>query len=183
MDLLINSWKPFLSVRLCLSSRKKGWLFMNSWKPFLSVRLCLSSWKKAWLLLIFAQVWLQLRTSNLHMHTTGCQKASPTKFLTICNSVLTNQKKPRTLKFQMWSIIGWNSCRSSKFPSHWLSGRLLWVCRHVRKSEVLGLNSEMGTSAITRVIEQCCFNSVPDPFNGQTVYFILRPPKVIESRT
>ena len=29
----------------------------------------------------------------------------------------------------------------------------------------------------------CCFNSVPDPFNGQTVNFILKPPKVIESRT
>ena len=40
----------------------------------------------------------------------------------------------------------------------------------------------MGTSVVIRVIEQCCFNSVPDPFNGQTVYFILRPPKVIESR-
>ena len=40
-----------------------------------------------------------------------------------------------------------------------------------------------GTSAVVRVIEQCCFNSVPDPFNGQTVNFILKPPKVIESRT
>ena len=26
---------------------------------------------------------------------------------------------------------------------------------------------EMGTSAVFRVIEQCRFNSVPDPFNGQ----------------
>ena len=34
----------------------------------------------------------------------------------------------------------------------------------------------MGNSAVVRVIEQCCFNSVPDPFN-----FILKPPKVIES--
>ena len=40
----------------------------------------------------------------------------------------------------------------------------------------------MGTSAVIRVIEQCCFNIVPDPFNGQTVKFILKPPKVIESR-
>ena len=31
--------------------------------------------------------------------------------------------------------------------------------------------------------EQCCFNSTPDPFNGQTVDFILKPPKVIESTT
>ena len=45
------------------------------------------------------------------------------------------------------------------------------------------LGTDMGTSAVIRVIEQCCFNSVPDPFNGQTVNFILKPPKVIESRT
>ena len=42
---------------------------------------------------------------------------------------------------------------------------------------------DMGTSAVVRVIKQSCFNSVPDPFNGQTVNFILKPPKVIESRT
>jgi hypothetical protein len=36
---------------------------------------------------------------------------------------------------------------------------------------------------IVRVIEQCFFNSTPDPFNGQTANFILEPPKVIESRT
>ena len=35
-----------------------------------------------------------------------------------------------------------------------------------------------------RVIEQCCFNSTPDAFNGQrAIFFILKPPKVIESRT
>ena len=28
-----------------------------------------------------------------------------------------------------------------------------------------------------------CFNSTPDPFNGQTANIILKPPKVIESRT
>jgi hypothetical protein len=32
-----------------------------------------------------------------------------------------------------------------------------------------------------RVIEQCCYN--PDLFNGQTANCILKPPKVIESRT
>ena len=42
---------------------------------------------------------------------------------------------------------------------------------------------DMGTSAIVRVVEQCCFNSVPDPFNGQTVNFISKPLKVIESKT
>ena len=41
----------------------------------------------------------------------------------------------------------------------------------------------MGISAVLRVLEQGCFNSFPDPFNGQTVNFILKPPKVIESRT
>jgi hypothetical protein len=36
---------------------------------------------------------------------------------------------------------------------------------------------------VVRVIEQCCFNSTPDSFNGQTANIILKPPKVIESRT
>ena len=31
---------------------------------------------------------------------------------------------------------------------------------------------------VVRVIKQCCFNSVPDHFNGQTVNFFLKPPKV-----
>ena len=44
-------------------------------------------------------------------------------------------------------------------------------------------SAEMGTSAVVRVIEQSCFNSVPDPFNGQIVNFILKPPKVVEPRT
>ena len=68
-----------------------------------------------------------------------CQKASATKILTICNSILTNQKIAHQLKFQICFVISWNSCRRSKFPSHWLSGRLLWACRHVRKLEVLSL--------------------------------------------
>ena len=29
----------------------------------------------------------------------------------------------------------------------------------------------------------CCYNSTLDPFNGQIVNFISKPPKVIESRT
>ena len=41
----------------------------------------------------------------------------------------------------------------------------------------------MPCCAVARVIEQCCFNSTPDPFNGQTANFILKPPKVIESWT
>ena len=41
----------------------------------------------------------------------------------------------------------------------------------------------MGISAVVRIIEQYCFFSVLDPFIGQTVSFILKPPKVIESRT
>ena len=44
--------------------------------------------------------------------------------------------------------------------------------------------TDLGARRFVRAIEQCCFNSVPDPsFNGQTVNFILKPPKVIESRT
>ena len=31
-------------------------------------------------------------------------------------------------------------------------------------------------------IEQCFFNSVPDPFNGQIANLISKPPKVIELR-
>ena len=41
----------------------------------------------------------------------------------------------------------------------------------------------MGTGAVIRIIEQCCFNSVPDLFNGEKVNFILKPPKVVELRT
>ena len=37
---------------------------------------------------------------------------------------------------------------------------------------------DMGTSAVVRIIEQCCFNSFQDLFNGQSVNFILKPPKV-----
>ena len=36
----------------------------------------------------------------------------------------------------------------------------------------------MGISVVVRVIEQCCFNSAPEPFKDQTVNFILKPPKV-----
>ena len=48
---------------------------------------------------------------------------------------------------------------------------------------VLRFEPHMGTSAVVRLIGQCCFNSVPDLLNGQTVNFISKPPKVIESRT
>ena len=43
--------------------------------------------------------------------------------------------------------------------------------------------SDLPCCAVARVIEQCCFNSTPDLFNGQTTNFILKPPKLIESRT
>ena len=36
---------------------------------------------------------------------------------------------------------------------------------------------------VVRVIEQCCFNSTPDPFNGQRANSILKPLKLIESRS
>ena len=38
-------------------------------------------------------------------------------------------------------------------------------------------------AVVVIVIEQCCFNSTLDLFNGQTNNFILKPPKVIESKT
>ena len=59
---------------------------------------------------------------------------------------------------------------------------LLFALRDLQPSVCI-LTADLGTSAVVRVIEQCCFNSVLDPFNGQTVNFILKPPKVIESRT
>ena len=43
--------------------------------------------------------------------------------------------------------------------------------------------SDLGARCFVRVREQRCFSSVPDPFNGKTVNFILKQPKVIESRT
>ena len=45
------------------------------------------------------------------------------------------------------------------------------------------LQSDLPCCAVIRVIEQCCFNSTPDPFNGQTANFTLKPPEVIESTT
>ena len=48
---------------------------------------------------------------------------------------------------------------------------------------IQNLNSETTSCAVVRVIKQRCFNSDPDPFNGQTVNFILKPPNVFESRT
>ena len=36
---------------------------------------------------------------------------------------------------------------------------------------------------VVRVIEQCYFNSTPDPFNGQTASFSLQPPKVMAIET
>ena len=60
-------------------------------------------------------------------------------------------------------------------------GRKVYIC--IVDFLLLIAHADMGTSAVVRVIEQCCFNSVPDPFKGQTVNFILKPPKVIESRT
>ena len=55
--------------------------------------------------------------------------------------------------------------------------------QHALTSSLHQIGSDMGTSAIVRVIEQSCFNSIPDSVNGQTVNFISKPPKVIESRT
>ena len=47
------------------------------------------------------------------------------------------------------------------------------------------LNGEQTWPAVhvVRVIEQCCFNSTPDLFNGQIANFNLKLPKAIESIT
>ena len=47
----------------------------------------------------------------------------------------------------------------------------------------LVLSPDLPCCAVARVIEQCCFNSTPDPSNGQTANFTLNPPKVIKSTT
>ena len=49
---------------------------------------------------------------------------------------------------------------------------------------LLELVTDLTCFDVARVIEQCCFDSTPDPFNGQTAIF-FKPPKVIEfeSRT
>ena len=51
---------------------------------------------------------------------------------------------------------------------------------HYDFSYVVVLALPLPCCAVTRVIEQCCFNSTPDPFNDQTANFALKPPKVID---
>ena len=50
----------------------------------------------------------------------------------------------------------------------------------LKEAATLMANSDLPCCAVARVINQCCFNSTPDPFNGQTANFLLKPPKVIE---
>ena len=62
----------------------------------------------------------------------------------------------------------------------------LWFLRHYENISSLPMHyfqPDLNVVHVIRVIEQCCFNSIPDPFNGQRANFILKPPKVIESRT
>jgi hypothetical protein len=49
--------------------------------------------------------------------------------------------------------------------------------------KVSKFQSDLACCAVARIIEQSCFNSTPDPFNGQAANFILKPLKVIESIT
>ena len=61
----------------------------------------------------------------------------------------------------------------------------LWFLRHYENISSLPMHyfqPYLKAVHVIRVIEQCCFNSTPDPFNGQRANFILKPPKVIESR-
>ena len=62
----------------------------------------------------------------------------------------------------------------------------LWFLRHYENISSLPMHyfqPYLKAVHVIRVIEQCCFNSTPDPFNGQRANFILKPPKVIESGT
>ena len=59
--------------------------------------------------------------------------------------------------------------------------------KSVTKGNIL-LKKKLHKDELSEVVtrqsnRKCCFNSVPDRFNGQTVNFILKPPKVFESRT
>ena len=60
-----------------------------------------------------------------------------------------------------------------------------FVCLLVSVSFFLSNQSEsdLPCCAVTRVREQCSFNSTPDLFNGQAANFTLKQPKVIESIT
>ena len=53
----------------------------------------------------------------------------------------------------------------------------LW-CRLICIEKNLSLLPDLTAVHVVRVIEQCCFNSTPDPFNGQRANFISKPPKV-----
>ena len=60
------------------------------------------------------------------------------------------------------------------------------IVQHLKVAFVmvdLGIESDLPCCAVTRVIEQCHFNSTLDPFNGETANFISKPSKVIESKT
>ena len=67
------------------------------------------------------------------------------------------------------------------YVAKWYMPSKIKICLCSGKSNEF--KADLPWCAVVRVIEQCCFNSTPDPFNGQTANFILKPPKVIEPRT
>ena len=58
-----------------------------------------------------------------------------------------------------------------------------WNCTNNPWTNSNQFNQTCPVLLLLEIREQCCFNSTPDPFNGQRANFILKPPKVIESRT
>ena len=73
------------------------------------------------------------------------------------------------------------SSSSTKILRHQIDFRAGGI--YIRGAVGICSNQTWPTVHVVRIIEQCSFNSAPDTFNGQTAYFILKPPKVIESRT
>ena len=68
------------------------------------------------------------------------------------------------------------------FYQFFVTEQIIALSLHDASHKDWGSDSDLPCCAVARVIKQCCFNSTPDPFNGQTANFILKP-KVIESRT
>ena len=64
------------------------------------------------------------------------------------------------LLFHIYFVIGWTSCRRSKFPSHWLSDGLSNENTHVRKSEVFDFSTLL--SMYQQNMKVCTFRkSIP----------------------
>ena len=70
-----------------------------------------------------------------------------------------------------------------RFYQFFVTEQIIALSLHDASHKDWGSDSDLPCCAVAGVIKQCCFNSTPDPFNGQTANFTLKPPKVIESTT